>query len=97
MEKGKSRNNTLQALADYEHVKINLETNQQRFTEKGLAKFFIRNEHRILNIIPGRDSGNHQKLMKEYYRIRLHCEMITNGKDKALPCLNDKTTKTGAL
>jgi negative regulator of sigma E activity len=95
----KSQNTTLQSVADYEHIKVNLEANKKRFTNQGIAKFFLRNERRILNIIPGRESRNHKKLMKEFHRIKFHCESIAdrdvavqrlNGKDKALPCLNDK-------
>lgn len=111
IEKGKSLNNTLQALHDFELIKINLEANEKRFTQVGVARFFLRNERRILNIIPGRESRNHKKLMKEFHRIKFHCESIAdrdvamqrlNGKDKAPPCLNDKAppclnSKTGAL
>ena len=80
-EKGKSRNHTLQSLSDLEHIKINLEANEKRFTEKGIAKFFLRNEQRILNIIPGRESRSHKKLMKQYNSIRFHCDMIINRRD----------------
>ncbi|MFW5757814.1 MAG: hypothetical protein ACOCYO_03950 [Bacteroidota bacterium] len=94
ISKSKSRNNTLQALADLEHVSINLEANENSFSPIGLAKFVVRNERRIMNIIPGKDSRNHKALIKEYHRIRFHCDMILNGRDEAVPCLNENQGKT---
>lgn len=95
--KGKSRADIVQAEKDINHIRIHLAYNQGKYTPVGIAKFFLRNEHRIRNIIPGPGSGSHDKLMKEFHRIKFHCESIVGrdvapqrlkGKDKAAPCFN---------
>lgn len=95
--KGKSRADIVQVEKDINHIRIHLAYNQGKYTPVGIAKFFLRNEHRIRNIIPGPGSGSHDKLMKEFHQIKFHCEstvetgqcpVSTKGKDKAPPCLN---------
>ncbi len=55
-------------------IQIHLDANEHKYTNLGLAKFFIRHQYAIRSLIPERRSGAHEKLIKEFKRYLMICE-----------------------
>lgn len=62
----------MQQSADF--IQIHIDAYEHRYTNRGLASFFIRHQDKIYKLIPGDESKSHDRLMKAYRRYLFLCE-----------------------